>query len=183
MMWLEMVMDVFWPSRGPGSVERIVDKKLTPSGTIPVEFRIPGELTRCLNESGWLAEEVIAAGVMRQGKPPSLLGMITGLALIEVVRPRRSKSLPREFTLAVTAERVVAFAVSPWRKGDGETDHVIYIKRDERGSWPRESLRMIDPPTGGKLKGRTLELAGLEPFPVTWDGDDSTDALIDLVSR
>jgi hypothetical protein len=182
-MWLEMVIDVFSPSRGPESVERILDKKLTPSGTIPVEFRRPGEFRRRLNESGWLADEVIAAGVVRQGKPPSVLGLITGLALIELARPRRSKSLPREFTLAVTAERVVAFAMSPWRTGDGDTDYVVYIKPDERGSWPRESVRMIDPPTGGKLKGGTLELAGLEQFPVTWDGDDSTDELIELLSR
>jgi hypothetical protein len=42
---------------------------------------------------------------------------------------------------------------------------------------------MIDPSTGGKLKAGTLELAGLEQFPVTWDGDDSTDELIELLSR
>lgn len=182
-MWLEMVIDVFFPSRGPESVERILNKKLTPSGTIPVEFRVPGEFTRRLNESGWLADEVVAAGVVRQGKPPSVLGLITGLALIELARPRRSKSLPREFTLAVTAERVLAFAMSPWRKGDGDTDYVVYIKPDERGSWPRGSVRMLDPLTGGRLKGGTLELAGLEQFPVTWDGDDSTDEVIELLSR
>ena len=42
---------------------------------------------------------------------------------------------------------------------------------------------MIDPPAGGKLKGGTLELEGLERFPVTWDGDESTDELIELLSR
>ena len=92
-MWWEVVIDVFWPNRGPESVERILDKKLTPSGMISVEFRVPGEFKRRLNESGSLADEVIAAGVVRQGKPPSVLGMITGLALIELARPRRSKSL------------------------------------------------------------------------------------------
>jgi hypothetical protein len=72
---------------------------------------VPGALTRGLNESGWLADEVIAAGVLRQGKAPSVLGAVTGLVLIELAR-RRSKSLPREFVLAATAERAVAFATS-----------------------------------------------------------------------
>jgi hypothetical protein len=177
MLW-DVVIDVFWPQRAVESVERIAEKSA--SGTLAVEFRVPGAFKDRLNESGWLAEEVIAAGVLRQGKPPSLPAMVTGLALIEVLRPRRSKTLPREFALAATADRVVAFAMSPWKEGDGTTDHVVKIKPGERGSWPRESVRL---PTRGERNGGALDLAGLERIPVTWDGDQSTDELIEHLGR
>jgi hypothetical protein len=180
-MWWELVIDVFWPHGGAKSVERIVEKGA--SGTLAVEFRVPGAFKDRLNESGWVADEVIAAGVLRQGKAPSLLALVTGLALVEVLRPRRSKSLPREFALAVTADRVVAFAMSRWKEGDGTTDRVVKIKRDERGSWPRESVRLTDLPNGGASKDGTLELAGLERIPVAWDGDQSTDELIEQLGR
>jgi hypothetical protein len=49
-------------------------------------------LTLRLNQSGWLADEVLAAGALRQSKQRSLLALVTGVALIEVLRPRRSKS-------------------------------------------------------------------------------------------
>jgi hypothetical protein len=82
---------VVWPSRGEGSVERTVERLLekTDSRTIPVRLRAPGVFKRGLNESGWLAEEVIAAGELRQARGPSLLGRVTGLALIDMVRSRR----------------------------------------------------------------------------------------------
>ena len=145
--------------------------------------------TRGVNESGWLADEVVAAGVLRQGKAPSLLALVTGLALIELARPRRSKSLPREFVLAVTADRVVVFAIGPWKQGDGTTDRVVKIKRGERGSWSRRTLRLTDLPHGGRPTGVggpmgvSMELAGVERIPVTWVGDDSTNELIELLKR
>jgi hypothetical protein len=176
-MWFDVVIDVFWPQRAAEPVEQ------SASGTIAVQFRVPGAFKDRLNESGWLAEEVIAAGVLRQGKAPSLPALITGLALIEVLRPRRSKSLPREFALAVTAGRVVAFAMSVWAEGDGTTDRVVKIKPGERGCWPRESVRLIDRPAGGKRNGGSLDLAGVEQIPVMWDGDQSTDELIEHLGR
>jgi len=113
-----------------------------------------------------------------------MLALVTGAALIDLVRPRRSKSLPREFVLAVTADRVVAFALSLWKEGDGTTETAVKIKRGERGSWPRELVRLIDVTEGGgALKGGTLELAGVERIPVASDGDDSTGELIELLSR
>jgi hypothetical protein len=178
-MWFDVVIDVIWPQRAVESVERIAEKSA--SGTLAIEFRVPGAFKDHLNESGWLADEVIAAGVLRQGKAPSLPAMLTGLALIEVLRPRRSKSLPREFALAVTADQVVAFAMSPWKEGDGTTDRVVKIKPGERGSWPRESVRLIDLPAGGKRNGGSLDFAGLDRIPVAWDGDQSTDELIELL--
>jgi hypothetical protein len=180
-MWFDVLIDVLWPQRAVASVERIAERSA--SGTIAVQFRVPGAFKDRLNESGWLADEVIAAGVLRQGKAPSLLAMVTGLVLIEVLRPRRSKSLPREFALAVTADRVVAFAMSPWAEGDGTTDRVVKIKPGERGSWPRESVRLLDLPADGKRNGGRLDLAGLEQIPVTWDGDQSTDELVEYLGR
>jgi hypothetical protein len=180
-MWWDVVVDVFWPNRGSRSIERLLER--TDRDTVRVEFRVPGAFKDALNESGWLDDEVIAAGMVRQGKAPSLLGLITGLALIELARPRRSKSLPREFALAVTADRVVAFAMSPWKEGDGTTDRLVKIKQGERGSWPRASVRVIDRSGSGQTQGGTLDLAGLERFPTMWDGDSSTDELVELLSR
>ena len=60
---------------------------------------------------------------MTQGKAQSLFSMVTGWALVEMVRGRRSKSLPREFCVVVTATRVVALAMSRLvggQRGDGE---------------------------------------------------------------
>ena len=178
-MWWDVVIDVFAPTREVRSVERLVEK--VEAGRLAVEFRSPGAFARRLNQSGWVDDEVIEAGLLRQGKAPSVIGLVTGLALIQLLRPRPSKSLPREFVLAATADRVVAFALSPLREGDGTTDTVVWIKPEERGSWPRELVRVIDPPTGGRLRDATLELGGAERIPVSWDGDDSTGALVKLL--
>jgi hypothetical protein len=179
-MW-DVVLDVFWPSKQSGSLEGVLGKKTKPD-ELRVQLSAPGALKQHLNESGWLTDEVIAADILRQGKPPTVLGLITGHALIEVARPRRAKSLPREFVLAVTADRVLAFAMSPWGEGGEGTDLVVWIQRDERGSWARETVRLIDPTTRGVSKGATLELAGQERFPVNWEGDDDTEKLIALLS-
>jgi hypothetical protein len=173
-MW-DVVIDVaagLWPSREAQVVED------GDPDSIVIHFG-PGAVARHLNESGWLPDQVIAAGALRQGKAPSLLTAVTGLTLIELAR-RRSKSLPREFVLAATAERVVAFAMSA--EGDGETWTVIKIRRGELASWPRELVRLVDLSKGLFAKDATLELAG-ERFPVSADGDDSTNELIELLSR
>jgi hypothetical protein len=173
---LDVALDVvvgLWPSRQ----ERTAVK--SDPGTLAVQFGEPGAFTRGLNGSGWLADEVLAAGVLRQGKPPSLLTAVTGLVLIEMAR-RRSKSLPREFVLAATADRVVAFAMTA--EGDETSTPLIKIKRGELGSWPRQLVRLIDPTKGLFTQGATLELAG-EPIPVTSDDDDNTNELIQLLNR
>jgi hypothetical protein len=109
---------------------------------------------------------VIAAGMLRQGRPPSL-------------------GLPREFALAVTAERVVAFAMSWLKEADGLSDcvAVVRIKPGERGSWPRASARLADVHKRMGTTRATLHLGGAGPFRVTSDGDPSTKALFDLLSR
>jgi len=171
----DVVLDIvagLWPSRERRATE------MADAGTLAVQFGQPGAFTRGLNQSGWLAEEVLAAGLLRQGKPPSLLTATTGLVLIEMAR-RRSKSLPREFVLAATPNRVVAFAMTA--HGTETSAPVIRIKRGERGCWPRELVRLIDPTKGFLTRGAQLELAG-ERFPVVSDGDDCTNELIELLS-
>jgi hypothetical protein len=187
MMWWDVAIDVLAPTRAPKSVERSVDRlmeKAAPGG-LRVECTLPGELVRRLNESGWLADEVIAAGVLEQGKPPSLLAATTGVALVQLARARRSKSLPREFVLAVTADRVVAFATSPWKEGDPSTDSVaaMTIKPGERGAWPRGSVRLTDPYKRLRTQGATLQLPGEEPLAVICDGDRGTAELVELLSE
>ena len=70
-MWWELATDLLSPSTGPKSVElsveRIVEKST--SGTLPVQVAAPGAFTRRLNESGWLADEVIAAITSDYGGP------------------------------------------------------------------------------------------------------------------
>jgi hypothetical protein len=186
-MWWEVAIDVLWPSRAPKSLERSVDRLLDKAapGGLRVECGVAGAFTRRLNESGWLADEVIAAGMLQQGKPPSLIAVTTGAALVQMARARRSKSLPREFVLAVTADRVVAFAMSPWKEGDRTSDSVaaVKIKPGECAAWPRGSVRLTDLHTRLRTQGATLHLPSEEPFPVTCDGDRATAELIELLSR
>ena len=172
---LDLVLDIvisLWPSRKKPLTE------LSDARTLAVQFGRPGAFARRLNESGWLADEVVAAGLLRQGTPPSLLKAVTGAVLIDMAR-RRSKSLPREFVLAATPTRVVAFAMTAL--GTDTSTPVIMIKRGECGCWPRELVRLTDPTQGLLTHGALLELPG-ERIPVVSDGDDCTNELIELLS-
>ena len=154
------------------------------SGCVTVASAPLGALKQALNQSGWVDGEVIAAGQLRQGKALSIAGMITGTALIELARPRRSKSLPRHFVLAATADRVVAFKASSLVMGEETGPEMVRIKQGECGSWPRASVRLIDLPDGAQSKGGTLELEGAERLPVSrpnLDGDPNTDELLELL--
>jgi hypothetical protein len=103
-MLAELIVDFLpWPGSGEKSKERgetLMGKAL--GGPVLVDPRAPDAIKDALMETRWLAEPVIAAGDLRQGKEPSLASMVTGTALIEVMRPRRSKAVPRHFVLAVT---------------------------------------------------------------------------------
>ena len=154
------------------------------SGCVTVASAPPGAFKQALNQSGWIDGEVIAAGQLRQGKALSMVGMITGTALIELARPRRSKSLPRHFVLAATADRVVAFKASSLVMGEDTGPEMVRIKQGECGSWPRASVRLVDLPDGAQSKGGTLELEGTERLPVArpnLDGDPNTDELLELL--
>jgi len=154
------------------------------SGCVTVASAPPGAIKQALNQSGWIDAEVIAAGQLRQGKAPSIAGMITGTALVELARPRRSKSLPRHFVLAATAERVIAFKATSLVMGEETGPELVRIKPGECGSWPRASVQLIDLPDGALSKGGTLELEGAERLPVSrpnLDGDPNTDELLELL--
>ncbi len=181
-MWWEVAVDLLWPSREPKRLERAID--IRSGDALRVQVAYAGAFRRSLDESGWLADEVVAAGMLRQGSPPSLAALLTGAALFQVLR-RPAKSLPREFALAVTADRVIAFAMSPWKEGDAVTDSVavVKVKPGELASWPRESVCLTGLHKRVGTTGVTLHAPGVDPFPVMCEGDPSTDELIELLSR
>jgi hypothetical protein len=178
LMWL---LDLpIWPTGNGRLADRIFERATRDS--VSLESWKPGAIKRALNERGWLTDRVIAAGQLRQGKAPSVSALLTGVALIDLLRPRRSKSLPRQFVLAVTADRVVAFKASGG--GDAESNYETWIKPGAVGSWPRESVRLVELPQGAGSMGGTLELAGVERIPVArpnLNGDPSTDELMELL--
>lgn len=126
-------------------------------------------------------EEVLAVGQLRQGRTPSMAAMITGTALFGLMRPRRSKALPRGFALAVTPSRVVAFSCIGVADDEyGENYHVV-VRGEERGSWPREAVSLE--PTESE-KDFTLLLGG-ERLPVCRPNtveDPETDELVELLA-
>jgi hypothetical protein len=186
-MWsevAEVAIEVFMPN-GPGTdLDRLFDKKNPNQLRVPINQR--GALKRRLNESGWFDEEIVAAGLLTQGKAQSLLSLVTGWALVELARGRRCKSLPRELCVAVTADRVMVLAMSAWAEGDDtDIDTIIKVKREERGSWSRGSVRLeLDPPrkVWNGMEGGMLDLAG-ERFPVNWSSGASATELVDLFAR
>ena len=180
-MLAELIFDLLpWPTRSGGLSDRIAER--LDSGSFRPE--VPGAIKRTLNESGWLDEEVIAAGELMQGVKPSLVSAITGLALIELARPRRSKSLPRNFVLAITADRVVAFKASGGADADSGGPYLLSIRPGEYGSWPRESVRLADVSKGAGSTSGTLVLAGIERVPVwrTNHPDPDTEELLELLA-
>jgi hypothetical protein len=130
----------------------------------------PGAIKKALNDGGWVDGLVLAAGDLRQGKEPSLTSMLTGTALVEVLRPPCSKSLPRHFVLALTADRIVAFKAL----GSGNDEAGVYelwLRPDEFASWPREAVRLLDVKPHVDCRhprarpSRTSARCGTEPRP------------------
>ncbi len=142
----------------------------------------PGELKKALNESGWLSVEVVAAGHFRPGKPQSLAAMMTGKALIEVLRAKRSKLLPRQFVLAAAGDRVVAFrGIGIGRENDSDY-YEVRISPGEKASFPRAEVSLTDLPEGVESEGATLVI-GTERVPVVRQatrGDPNTDEFVEL---
>ena len=184
-MWsdvAEVAIDVFMPGVGPDlNYDRLFDKK----DQLRVPLAISGAFKDRLNASGWFEEEIVAAGIVNQGKAMSLVSMFTGWALVELARAKRTKSLPREFCLAVTEDKVIALAMSAWSEGsdDGGSDTVVKVKREQVGSWARGWVRIES--DGRKLgsgqRGGTIDLAGLEQFPVNWASGSDTEEVIELL--
>jgi hypothetical protein len=152
------------------------------STTLSVRTSTPGALKQALNYSGWLGDEVVAAGQLRQGQTSSMLAMITGAAVIELLKPRGSKRLPRHFVLVVTPDRVAAFKAT----GGGAVghDYQVHIQPGEVASWPRGEISLVDLPDGPASKGATMVIAD-ERISVTrpnLPGDPNTDELLALLS-
>ena len=163
-------------AQGPESIERSVERSSTstPPARCTSRCAVPGAFKRRLNESGWLADEVDRGGHARTGKRrPRWLALLTGAVLFQMARARRSKALPREFALAVTADRVVAFAMSPWKEGEAVTDSVavVRIKPGELASWPRGvgAPDRSSTSASGRPAGRCARPAPSR-FPVTSEG-------------
>jgi hypothetical protein len=180
----QTALDILMPDAGP-DLDRLFDKKN------PNQLRVPlaeaGGVKRRLNASRWFDEEIVAGGLISQGMAQSLVSMMTGWALVEVVRSRRCKALPREFCVAVTSTRVIALALSAWSEGgDVSGDAVVKVKREQVGSWARGQIRVE--PDGRRLrtgyKGGTMDLGNGERIPVTWDADSKqTEELVSLLAR
>ena len=183
-MWQEvgeLAADLLLPNPGP-DVDRIFEKKN------PDQLRVPliekDAFKRRLTQSGWFDEEIVAAGMLNQGNAQSLVSLLTGWALVEMVRGRRCKSLSRDFCLAVTVDRVVALDISAVAEGGEGSDLVVRVKRGERGSWSRGTIRIDRDERNlkGGQTGGTLDLPGLGQFPVNWDGEGEEE-LVELLSR
>jgi hypothetical protein len=83
----------------------------------------------------------------------------------------------RHFVLAVTHDRVIAFTTLS--SGDDNDLYELWVRPDEAGSWPRESVRLTDL---AKATAGTLELAG-ERAPVYRPSNDpSTEELFKLLA-
>jgi hypothetical protein len=126
-----------------------------------------------------LGESVLAAGRLRQGKRPSMAAMVTGTALFEVLRPKRSKSLPRSFVLALTPTRVVAFGFIGVSDDDDGENYRAVLRDGVRGSWSREAVS-LGAPTAPGSHDFVLRIGG-EEVPVTRVStieDPETDALV-----
>lgn len=127
-------------------------------------------------------EEVIAAGQLRQGHKPSLASMITGTALIELARPRRSKSVPKGFVLAVTPSRVLAYACTGVADDEDGENYRVVVRGKQKGSWPREGVSFAALP--GEEGHGTLDICGekVEVFRPSTIDDEETDALLELLA-
>ena len=143
----------------------------------------PGAIKQGLAESGWVEGEVLAAGQLRQGKVPSAGSLLTGAALVDVFRPRRSKLLPAHFVLAATPSEVYAFKATGGSPHKRAGPYVLRVQAGVEARFPRDDVRMTDLEHGSESKGGTLVVAG-ESFPVVrpnMGGDPSTDELIALL--
>jgi hypothetical protein len=127
-------------------------------------------------------EEVIAAGQLRQGHKPSMAAMLTGTALIELARPRRSKSVPKGFVLAVTPSRVLAYSCTGVADDEDGENYRVVVRGKQQGSWPREGVSFASLP--GKESHGTLDLCGekVEVWRPSTVDDEETDALLEMLA-
>jgi hypothetical protein len=188
-MLAEVIVDFLpWPGGSPERARergtKMLGKVMSDRLHIP-ETDSPGAIKRALNENGWVDGEVLAAGDLLQGKRSSLVWMLPLVAEIDVLRQRlcRSKSLPRQFVLAVTRDRVVVFKTLVSCDDLDSSVYELWIRPEEFGSWPREAVRLVPDAQSAEPTAGTLELDSLERVPVYWSSDDpSTRELVELLA-
>lgn len=118
-----------------------------------------------LNAKGWVDEPVLAACQLRQGHKPSMLGLITGHALIQVFGPRKSKRLPKSFILAVTPTRVLAFKGIQISDDEDGSNRRIHLREGIRAEFPRSEVSLTGLADGVRSDEGTLVI-GDERIPV-----------------
>jgi hypothetical protein len=123
----------------------------------------PDAMTDALNATG-IAPGTIAAGHLRQGHQPSMLAMVTGTAVIEVLR-KRIKALPRSFVLAVTPVEVVAFKGVASGQQDVADDLHVDVSPEPAARWPRDDVGIEDFDDADCVN-LTLRL-GVDRYPVS----------------
>jgi hypothetical protein len=147
-----------------------------------------GSFKKAINQAGWLDEEVLAAGHLRQGSTSR--GKWGGLAqpweAIQLMLPSRSEKLPRHFVLAVTASEVVAFRATEVSSQSGSAYVELKIREGVRARYPRASVTLTGLEKGATSFGGTITIDG-DSFPVmrpNVGGDDpNTDELIAKLAR
>ncbi len=149
-----------------------------------LETATDGVMKLALNESGLIDGDVVAAGQLRQGKAPSMAAMMTGVALVEILRPRRSKLLPRHFVLALTETEAFAFKASGGSSEDSSSVYYVNIREEVAARFPRDAITLTDLTDGDSSKGGTLTIGG-ESLPVArpnLNGDPNTDELLAVLA-
>jgi hypothetical protein len=134
----------------------------------------PGAIPALVAAQGDIPEPILAAGELRQGVKPSRLALLSGAALVELWRPRRSKTLPRRFALVVTEQRVLVY--KSWGGGEGD-DYTLHLRGGIVAAFPRAAVSVAG--------GDTLVIDD-ERIPVfcpdlTDGGDSDTKATLALL--
>ena len=138
----------------------------------------PGYIKAALNEVGWIEDEVVAAGHLRQGRGGFLGGFADML-------PTPSKKLPRQFLLALTGTEVLVFKTTEVGGQEGAAMSWIKILEGVAFRCPIESVSISALEDGEKSRGATLTIEG-ESFPVLQairEGDPNTEPLFAMLMQ
>ena len=146
---------------------------------VKLKTSTPGSFRDALNESGWLEDEVLVAGHLRQGKASRRPR--GAWEQVQLLLPARTKKLPRHFVLAVTADEVIAFrATEVGQESNAAIYQRLKIREGVRFRYPRSSVSLAGLTEGAKSRGGIMTIDG-ESFPVMRPnpyGDPNTDELI-----
>ncbi len=141
-------------------------------------------MKEALADTGWVDEEIVAVGHLRQGNRPSETAVAIGTAVLEFFRPRPTKLLPRQFALAITPTRGLVFKASVIGR-DRPSPHDRRIHEGVEAEFPRHSVHVTGLEEGAKSMSATMTIES-QSFPV-WrpitPGDPNTEELFKLLAR